>query len=134
MVKDSNAPITCGRDGSSMLVLLMGILSFALFFASDYNDLRLRHRGLVFLFPAGAVLLTAAAALGCLHGTSPLPGLLWRIISGAAGLAFLLLMLHALFLQYLPGPPTGAPEGGGPPLPPAYTDFAGIRGCCFLYL
>lgn len=124
MVKDSNAPTICEKGGAFMLVLLMGILSFVLFFASDYNDLRLRHKGLVFLFPAGAVLLTAATVLGCLHGTAPLSGLLGRMISGAAGIAFLLLTLHALFFAI----PARASYGGPGRRRPAAT--SGVYGLC----
>lgn len=57
------------------MVPAAGLGAFALFFLSDYNDWKLRRRGLRLCFPLGTLLLLLGTAAGCAAGTPPLHGL-----------------------------------------------------------
>jgi protein-S-isoprenylcysteine O-methyltransferase Ste14 len=77
----------------------LGLLAFALFFLSDYNDLLLHRRWLTVCFPAGGALLGAAVFFQLAPGRAPLSGALrWAVLVLGAG--FALLLIYTLFFAF----------------------------------
>lgn len=75
---------------------LLGLCAFALLFLSDYNDWRLRQKGLKLCFPVGGILLVVGTCLR--FGTVSCAASLWlRSLSLLAVLVFLALLIHTLF-------------------------------------
>ena len=75
---------------------LLGLVGFALFFISDYNDWKWSCRQLKFCFPLGAVLLAAGTALDIRWGEAPVSGWL-RWLTRALAVLFLVLEIYTLF-------------------------------------
>jgi len=86
----------------------MVLLSFALFFLSDWNDWRWGRRGLRLCFPAGAALLALSLVLLCRRGEPPAQGgARWALWAGAA--VFALLLGDALLTALRPRDAYGRP-------------------------
>lgn len=73
----------------------LGVVAFALFFLSDYNDWRLSARWLKPCFPLGGLLLVFGTALDA-RGTAMTAGWLRGLFFALAAL-FLGLLIHTLF-------------------------------------
>ena len=78
------------------MVPAAGLGAFALFFLSDYNDWKLRQKGLRLCFPLGTLLLLAGTAAGCAGGNPPLHGLP-RLSVLILAAAFAALLVYTLF-------------------------------------
>ncbi|MBU5626229.1 hypothetical protein KQI82_04745 [Oscillibacter sp. MSJ-2] len=96
-------------------MVLFGVMGFALFFLSDWNDLHRGDKRLCWLFPAGAVLFCSAVAAESRPGAAPLTGA-WQIIAAAAAVIFLALEVYSLFFALPAGDSYGKPGAKRPAL------------------
>lgn len=77
-------------------MFFIGIFAFALFFLSDFNDLYIHSKALVFCFPAGVVMLAASSVALAIRGISLLPSGI-RIIFAVFAVVFFILEIYSLF-------------------------------------
>ena len=119
---------------------LAGMIGFALFFLSDYNDWRLGRKELKFAFPMGMLLLVIGTAMDAHPGTALLHG--WLRIAGFVLMAlFLALEIYSLFFA-LPAEASYARPGEKRPActtgvyalcrHPGVLWFAGLFACLWL--
>lgn len=119
---------------------LAGMIGFALFFLSDYNDWRLARKELKFAFPVGMLLLVIGTAMGANPEAALLRG--WLRIAGIVLLVlFLALEIYTLFFA-LPAEASYAHPGEERAVcttgvyalcrHPGVLWFAGVYGCLWL--
>lgn len=78
----------------------LGTFGFVLFFLNDINDSKLHSKWLSFLFPAGALCLSAACAFSLDPYGAPVSGLFWRVLLWLLFGAFMALTVWALFFSF----------------------------------
>ena len=78
----------------------LGCIAFALFFLSDYNDIRLHSKALSGAFPIGFVLLAVSVLLQLSFTEAPITSRGWRAVFLLALIGFAALEVYTLFFAF----------------------------------